>query len=104
MLQGLPPPHRPMAFADESFREDPTKGFYVLAAAVLEVRAQQPARELMRRLLGSRGGRQSCTGTRWIGFSRRTPPTASLTSTASTSLPSALRCPAVARNEHVQHA
>ncbi len=42
-----------MAFADESFREDPTEGVYVLAAAVLEVRAQQPAGELMRRLLGS---------------------------------------------------
>ncbi|MGH3965377.1 MAG: hypothetical protein ACRDRY_19300 [Pseudonocardiaceae bacterium] len=54
MLQGLPPTTPPMAFADESFREDPTEGFYVLAAAVLEVRAQQPARELMRRLLGSR--------------------------------------------------
>jgi hypothetical protein len=54
MLQGLPPTTPPMAFADESFREDPTEGVYVLAAAVLEVRAQQPARELMRRLLGSR--------------------------------------------------
>jgi hypothetical protein len=30
------------------------EGFYVLAAAVLEVRAQQPTGELMRRLLGSR--------------------------------------------------
>lgn len=54
MLQGLPPTTPPMAFADESFREDPIEGFYVLAAAVLEVRAQQPTRELMRRLLGSR--------------------------------------------------
>ncbi|MDQ2881448.1 MAG: hypothetical protein M3Y48_09485 [Actinomycetota bacterium] len=43
-----------MAFADESFREDPTTGCYVLAAAVLEEESLQPARELMRRLLGSR--------------------------------------------------
>jgi hypothetical protein len=35
MLQGLPPTTSPMAFADESFREDPTEGFSVLAAAVL---------------------------------------------------------------------
>jgi hypothetical protein len=43
-----------MAFADESFREDPTKGVYVLAATVLEHEAHEGARELMRRLLGSR--------------------------------------------------
>ncbi|MGH3711027.1 MAG: hypothetical protein ACRD0H_18475 [Actinomycetes bacterium] len=54
MLQSQPPTAPRMAFADESFREDPTEGFYVLAATVLEYQAQQPARELMRRLLGSR--------------------------------------------------
>ena len=54
MLQGpLPTPPR-VAFADESFREDPTAGFYVLATAVLEQKSLQPTRELMRRLLGSR--------------------------------------------------
>ena len=67
MLPGLPPTTPPTAFADESFQEDPTEGFYVLAAAVLEVQAQQPTRELMRHLLGSRRT-TSCTGTRWIGF------------------------------------
>lgn len=47
MPPGLPPTTPPMVFADESFREDPTEGVYVLAAAVLEVRAQQPACELI---------------------------------------------------------
>ncbi|HET9258464.1 MAG TPA: hypothetical protein VFO16_25165 [Pseudonocardiaceae bacterium] len=54
MLPGPPPITPPTAFADESFREDPNEDFYVLAAAVLEVQAQQSARELMRGLLGSR--------------------------------------------------
>jgi hypothetical protein len=54
MLPGPPPITPPTAFADESFREDPNEGFYVLAAAVLEVQVQQPTRELMRGLLGSR--------------------------------------------------
>lgn len=54
MPQGQPPTAPPTAFADESFREDPAEGFYVLAATVLEYQVQQPARELMRRLLGSR--------------------------------------------------
>lgn len=54
MLQGLMPTQPQVAFADESFREDPTEGFYVLAVAVLEFQAQQPARDLMRSLLGSR--------------------------------------------------
>ncbi len=54
MLQGQPSTTPPVAFADESFREDPAEGFYVLAATILEQEAQQPARELMRRLLGSR--------------------------------------------------
>lgn len=54
MLQGpLSTPPR-VAFADESFREDPTEGCYVLATAVLEQKSLQPARELMQRLLGSR--------------------------------------------------
>ncbi|MGB6162662.1 MAG: hypothetical protein WBF75_08850 [Pseudonocardiaceae bacterium] len=43
-----------MAFADESFQEDPSGGCYVLATAVLEQKSLQPTRELMRRLLGSR--------------------------------------------------
>jgi hypothetical protein len=54
MLPGLPPTTLPTAFADESFQEHPTEGFSVLAAAVIEARAQQPTREVMRRLLGSR--------------------------------------------------
>lgn len=54
MLQGQPSTRSWLAFADESFREDPAEGFYVLAATVLEYEVQQPARELMRRLLGSR--------------------------------------------------
>lgn len=54
MPQGPPPTTPPVAFADESFREDPAEGCSVLAAAVLEHQVQEPAREVMRRLLGSR--------------------------------------------------
>jgi len=54
MPQGPPPSTPPVAFADESFREDPTAGRYVLAATVLAQEAWEPAREVMRRLLGSR--------------------------------------------------
>ena len=54
MPQGPPPTTPLVAFADESFREDSTQGCYVLAASVLDHSAQEPAREVMRRLLGSR--------------------------------------------------
>ncbi|MGH3912839.1 MAG: hypothetical protein ACRDTC_05435 [Pseudonocardiaceae bacterium] len=54
MPQGPPPSTPSVAFADESFREDPTAGCYVIAATVLAQEAQEPAREVMRCLLGSR--------------------------------------------------
>jgi hypothetical protein len=73
MLQGPPLITPPMAFADESFREDLIEGLSVLAAAVLEARAQQPARELMRRLPGPRRtNKLHCT--RWIDFNKRRRP------------------------------
>jgi len=46
----------PQAFADESFHEDTTGGFYVLAAAVLPVDRHDELREAM---LEVRGGRRS---------------------------------------------
>jgi hypothetical protein len=103
MLQGLPPTTPPMAFADESFREDPLEGFSVLAAAVLEVRAQQPTRELMRSLLGSR----RATKLHWHEMDRLQQKDAAHRVAGiegfhvGTPVP---RYPAVARNEHVQHA
>lgn len=54
MPQGPPPSTPPVAFGDESFWEDPAEGCYVLAAAVFEQQGQEPARQLMRSLLGSR--------------------------------------------------
>ncbi|WP_409489437.1 hypothetical protein [Amycolatopsis sp. cmx-11-12] len=49
----MPPPQ---AFADESFHEDPSEGFYVLAAAVLPIARHAELREVM---LDVRGGRRS---------------------------------------------
>ncbi|MFI5559065.1 hypothetical protein ACIA2T_07270 [Amycolatopsis japonica] len=46
----------PQAFADESFHEDPSGGFYVLAAAVLPITRHAELREVM---LDVRGGRRS---------------------------------------------
>ncbi|MFI9385195.1 hypothetical protein [Kutzneria sp. NPDC052558] len=42
------------AFADESFQEDPVRGFYVLAAAVFPPAIHEEVRELMLDLRGSR--------------------------------------------------
>lgn len=44
----------PLAYVDESFREHPDSGIYVLAAAVLTHSVQDEARTLMRKLRGRR--------------------------------------------------
>lgn len=46
------------AFADESFHEAATDGFYVLAAAVVELDAHETVREAMRELRGKRDTRK----------------------------------------------
>lgn len=49
------PESRLIAYADESFREHPTEGFYVFAAVVVALDVEEPARELLRGLRGTRG-------------------------------------------------
>ncbi|MGH3520069.1 MAG: hypothetical protein ACRDQ7_22320 [Haloechinothrix sp.] len=49
-------PHR-QAFVDESFQEAPIGGFYVLAAAVFDLPAHDPARAAMLALRAKQGGR-----------------------------------------------
>lgn len=48
------PESRRVAYGDESFREHPAEGFYVFAAVIVELGAQDLARDMLHELRGTR--------------------------------------------------